>query len=637
MFWPLLPGGASRSIALGRGGWIGLLIVLGGLLAWFDTWSVRREQPRVTVPEAPGPQPGKPYLDDRRMLTEKLKFSLPAVDVRRPATMPGGTTMDSLASVAVQSGVQGSGLAAALMQAAASLQGQPRTYQVRMFTERCRPNGYLGTNGRKLRVTVEVRDARTGQSVAVQILRLCSPHDAAEKVAGFTARQVFRQDHSAPEWATGSLDGEDLSAYLLTRETCPAGGTFRDWWTCRQQRREKLAKVAWNGTAAGVVGFELAGMYDLDHQNLQSLLLHLNNRVHYPRFWRGRYRLAISLSMLTGPIFESHWLAADRAPGSGPGEKGRPPADVKDAIIEKMTLAGLLRGRTDSEISVLRSDSTERAAEAKLALLRLARTELRKCWVHRHASALLLAAFWHRPERGAALAALRGKPRWWAHPRRRLWSLVFALEIVRQRMRRLERQEGADEALRRAQRRTRRRLGIGQRGRRWTLRQGDRPWAYQRAPWQAVYNAACLHALPASSGRPEQADRPPADAASYAVKLLRLAISDPDCELDRPSEWIATDPGLLSLRSFRPFKDLVGEQAEKDFEPSLRSDVGDDPWFQARLPRESLLDSLAHNVPRPHVPRPLGHGGQRRGAGPPGPAGGRGEHDGHLIPAGSRR
>jgi hypothetical protein len=92
----------------------------------------------------------------------------------------------------------------------------------------------------------------------------------------------------------------------------------------------------------------------------------------------------------------------------------------------------------------------------------------------------------------------------------------------------------------------------------------------------------------------------------------------------------------MSLRMFPQFAEFVREQAEQDFEPSRRSDVGDDAWFQALLPRERFLDSLSRGVSLPH-----GHGGyggqsgqsgqsgQRRGAAPMAAAGS--ERNGHRV------
>ena len=114
--------------------------------------------------------------------------------------IPGSTAMGSLASVAAASGAQGGGLAAPVIQLAQALQARPPTYEVRVFTERCQAGGQVAGDGPRRRVTVEVRDARTGRSVAVQVLQPCVPQETAARVAGYTARQIFRHDPATPAW-----------------------------------------------------------------------------------------------------------------------------------------------------------------------------------------------------------------------------------------------------------------------------------------------------------------------------------------------------------------------------------------------------------------------------------------------------
>jgi hypothetical protein len=454
MLRPLLHGNVSHINSLDRACWIVLLILVGGTLAWFDTWSARREQPRVTVPDAPDAEPWNPGLEDRRMLTEKLQFCLPAVDVSRPAVMPGSTTIESVASLAAESGVRGSGVAAALIRTFQSLQGQPSTYQVGMFIEPCTGNRRSWRTSGKRRVTVEVRDARTGRSIGVKVLHPCQIDEAAEMVAGYTARQVLRKDCSTPDWAVGSADGEDLSAYLLARQTLPAGRTYRDWWDCRQARRHKLEQAACNNTGGiGVIGYELADIYDLNGDNMRSVLCHLHNRVRCRQFWRGRLRLAISLGMLAGSIFDTQWTVAAH---DHSGEHC--PACVKRDVITEMSNANML---CDKDRKALCSDGgTNSATNAKLALLRLSSREFRACRRHSRALVLLWTAFWYRRVRSECLTALRGRPWWWRHPRRRLWPILFGLEIVSQREHLLNHPNAA-EPLKNAQEQVRRRLPRG--------------------------------------------------------------------------------------------------------------------------------------------------------------------------------
>jgi hypothetical protein len=99
-------------------------------------------------------------------------------------------------------------------------------------------------------------------------------------------------------------------------------------------------------------------------------------------------------------------------------------------------------------------------------------------------------------------------------------------------------------------------------------------------PWQAVYNAACLYAMTAPS-----VDEPSNEAAEDAVRMLKLAVTDPACELDRPSEWIGVDPSLASLQKKEAFTAFVREQAYLDFDAAKEDPPADDaPWFQKQLP-----------------------------------------------------
>ena len=90
-------------------------------------------------------------------------------------------------------------------------------------------------------------------------------------------------------------------------------------------------------------------------------------------------------------------------------------------------------------------------------------------------------------------------------------------------------------------------------------------------------------------------------AALEAIQLLRLAISDPDCELDRPSERMATDPSLHWLQEFKEFARFVRAQAERDFDASRGGGVGE-PWFQ------EILGPEVH-VPGQAAPAANGHRG----------------------------
>ncbi len=600
----------------GLAGWLALLVLAFGLLAAFDTLATRRQQPGVQVGDVPEPPrnsegnvtPAQSALAARRALTEELKFRLPAVQVRAPASMPGGSRVESLAAVVSDSGVQGAKVTAAVMLAVRALEAKPRTYQVNTFVEHCRADGILDVNGEFLQITVDLRDVRTGQSLAARVLRPCPPDEAAEVVAGFTARQAFRQDVNTPDWAVGSLDGEDLSAYLLTREMRPAGRTYADLYGCRQRQRAKLEDAVCRSTNSGLVQYELAAIYDLDGRTLDSLLLNLDNRLLHPRFLRARYRLAMSLSMLAGETSFAHWL--DPGPQAGPAGGAGETASVKADIIRKLRWAGMLRGLSTRELAEagLPADTVTppgsrqqahaardkllaglldapgpAAGQARCLLLLLARREFAAYRRQLRATSLLWCALRHRAERAASLDLLRSSPAWWRHPRRRLWAAAIGLEIVNARLCLLPKDPPqAAQDLAKARQQVRRRLGLGR-----TLDEG-RPWPFGKTPWQAVYNAACLYALRVPGTGPAPACDPDAEDA---VRMLRLAISDPACELDRPSEWISADPDLRALRGYPAFDEFVREQARRDFTPAADNSVAGE-WLASLLPTVAPAPAL---------------------------------------------
>ena len=464
MFSPVMPTG-PRPVPPGFAGWATLLILLAAGFAALDTLCARREQPRVQVADPrfePGgaPEPGRPYPGDQRSLLEELKFRLPAVEVRKPAMMPGGSTLDTLASLISDSGGAGAKATAALMQAVHALEAQPRIYEVRVYSERCSADGHRQPDGEWLHITVDLRNARTGQNVAVRMLPPCPPDEAANRVAGFTARQVFMHDHSTPAWAVGSADGQDLSAYLLAAGISPRSDTFPDVYACRQSQRSLLERAVRQSRNAGLIQYELAAMCDIDGDNLESFLLHLDNRVRHPRLLRGRYRLAMSLSTFADPLFESQW----RVQQTSAGREAEDHAARKEEIIRRLGWAGLVGGPDEPEIAELLRDpdpAGDREQAVKLIFLTMARREF--CAYQRSARVawLLWAALRHRSERRLRLEMLRARPRW-RHPRRRMLVWHITLEIINQRLNRLRAPASADALLAAAQQRVLRLAGAAE-------------------------------------------------------------------------------------------------------------------------------------------------------------------------------
>ena len=609
MLGSFIPAGLRHSLLPGPVGWLLLLVLIGGVLLAFDAVSVRRQQPTVNVGSVPPSGGGSDTGDgkagggdsqavhSRQVITEELKFRLPAVAVRSPASMPGGSTLASLATVVSDSEVQGSKLTAALMQAVHALEARPRIYEVQIFVDHCDDNGTVNPQGEKVLVTVDLRDARSGQTLATRILRPCPVDVAAEKIAGFTARWVFRADPSTPAWATGSYDGEDLSAYLLAQEIRSVSRTYQAFADCRRRQREILTDAVQRSTNAGLMQYELAALDDLDGRNLDALRLHLDNRMHNPRFLPARYRLAVSLAGLGGAAREK-W-PTDRPPTggqAGPADQAEPPFLFREDITDKLALSGLLRtirGRKFRELDLPghRGYSAEARQKAITDLLRTAQPsdvqlgqisrvllmvayqELRAYQRRMRASWLLWGALIHRQERAAYLELLRTGPSWRRHPWRRMATPRVALTAFKLSLRIAAGDAGTGQAADDAQAQTLHQLGLDR------VLDGGGSWVYGRMPWQAVYNAACLCAMSADRFTPRGRD-----AARRAVTLLRLAITDPACELDRPSEWIGVDPSLARLRRMPAFDAFVRQQAHQDFDAAEGNPPPNASWFQRLLP-----------------------------------------------------
>ncbi|MGZ3391449.1 MAG: hypothetical protein ACXVCF_17895 [Isosphaeraceae bacterium] len=571
---PIVPIHAHYIVA-----WAVLLVLGAGFLILFDGWSAGREQPQVDIPTAPvpasasGSKARNPDLDDRRVLTEELRFRLPAVYVRRPATMPGGARLDNLATIAEESEVKYGKLTAALMRLVHALEASPRIYLVRCFVERCKPDGRESKDGDFRRVSVDIQDARTGESVATHMLSPCRWAEASERVAGFAARQVFRDDPSTPAWAVGSRDGQDLSAYLLSREMCASTSSLRDLRQCRGRQRKKLENAVMVTPASGAIGYELAAMCDLDGDYLKSLLLHLQNRAQHPRFWAGRYRLAMSLSALAWLIRYEQRDALGKRFSDQLDRVNQVDLIRRLASVSSLRTHALLRrlpAMTRKILqecmgTILAGGNSPNDNDARAALLKLARLELR---AYRRAAGTLRLfwnAFWHRSQRASLLQICRSKWRGY-HPRRQRLTASIAIKIAERRCELLTGDAGLGPI---AALSLRMRMRLSDKDaleaeRAWALRRicPDRQYSKlrTRVPWQAAYNTACLFAIPRGYN-----SKPGDDEVRTAIQLLRLAVSDQDCDLEHPSEVIANDPAFFALGDDGGFRKFVVDLATRDF------------------------------------------------------------------------
>ncbi len=307
---------------------------------------------------ADGGGDGGPTAGQRHdWLAAEVKFRLAAVDVYSPPILPGGTRSDGLASIAEASGVSGGGLAGAVIRFLGALWPAPRRYELRVWVEGAPRPPAPRTGGARAaitqagtalartaravtiqpgtpkavtvqagtvrdadgaraatatRVTVELDEPAAGQTVASKTIAAETIDEAASMVAGYVARQIFVRDPASPKWCYGASDGRDLGALLLARQERVYVESADDVRASRARQIELLWSVTGADRCAGVVRYELASLEDLEREQLIALRLHAMNREQYPRFFRGTYRLCMSLEMIANPDYTIFNPAAAR-------------------------------------------------------------------------------------------------------------------------------------------------------------------------------------------------------------------------------------------------------------------------------------------------------------------------------------
>jgi hypothetical protein len=97
------------------------------------------------------------------------------------------------------------------------------------------------------------------------------------------------------------------------------------------------------------------------------------------------------------------------------------------------------------------------------------------------------------------------------------------------------------------------------------------PWQCRTPSWPAAYNLACAYAAlaadacaaPAASA---DAKTEPDRLVKKVISSLEFALCNPECEMERPSEWISNDPDFNECREksahFRAFLD---DQRKRDY------------------------------------------------------------------------
>jgi len=607
---PLWPGQAPAPGVAGR--WVIAVALLLGYRQ-LEAWALRWQAPELDLsvvgqgrpPAAPaGSRDGaarhggtatavKPTAAQRHAeLAAELRFRLPSMEVRSPSILPGGTKANAVASIAETSGVSGSGVLSAAFRLAGMFWPGPRQLRVHTWVE-----SDEGTP-----ITVLIEDVKAGLPVATNTVTGDNFDEAASMVAGYITRQVFAMDRSVPGWCYGTADGRDLGAMQLARLRRVHAACPRDMARSRDEQVYLLSRSAGTVRAAGVVRYELAQLLALQCEHLESLRLHALNRELNPRLYRGRYRLAMSLEMITNP---EHYLPSGEA------------AEEKlEEILKILARCRLTKTTLNVEANLTHVRVTDAAGEAKdclrlspeLAgeLLASAAKDLRAVRKQLTLWRVVRDVLFRRNERAVWL------PHWRPRHRRAFRDGVCVAELLIAVRRKLLPPAAPGELphtgwferardrwhLWRATGITSRiagdpaliRWGLHHQAGQWNPEDllkkacpGGRSGVRDRMlrllrrrrvrSWQAAYNTACVYAAltdavlaKATGTGTALAALPPAKTSAAeaeqqilkaletrVIDSLRQAIDNPQSELERPSDWIDGDPDFHCLSQHRDF------------------------------------------------------------------------------------
>jgi hypothetical protein len=545
-------------------GWLVIVVLLVLGYRALEAWAMRRQAPCLDTSELTGDRQGTAADADPKAQTGKeqhewlvaeLKFRLPAVEVRSPAILPGGSRPSGLASIAEATGVSGAGLAGAIIRFFGMVWPNPPKIQVRAWVERTPDQVVIDG---VTRVTVGLADPRSGERVATKTLAAGSLDDVVAAVAGYVARHIFARDCTVPPWSVSATDGADLAALLLARqvrgypEDCSG---IHDAW---DKQIKLLHGVAQGNLCAGVVRYELAQLDLLTGKHDEALLLHAANREQYPRFYRGRYRLAMSLEMLANPH-------------SGLGEI--------DMATLKKALQILDRCCVTNNVAGTVPDCGRGPVPAGLRhdLLAAAWQELQETQRYLTLRHIIWGSLRYRDERAILTPYLRLRHRQAFHD-----GVCAALLLVAVRQALLEGAEATEQLghakmIARivaavsgdssdftkvlpsfpAKKMTHQPITTRMRTRRW-------PWQCCTPAWPAAYNLACAYsALAACADAKTEVD----PLARKVIRSLEFALYNPECEMERPSEWIGNDPDFSWLRREKNacFAAFQQDQQKRDF------------------------------------------------------------------------
>ena len=607
----------------GRVGWVVIVILLVLGYRELEAWALHWQAPELDTSKLSDGQPSiKPdgaagvsadgLTDGQRhqLLAAEVGFRLAAMEVRAPAILPGGSRSGGLATIAETSGFSGGGLAGAIIRFFGLLWPNPRQVQVQVWMESASqaPGARAVTPADLARVTVELSDPRDGATLSTKTLAAASVDEVATRVAGYVARQIFGMDPATPSWCYGAPDGGDLAALLLSRQLRVRVETPADVLRSRYEQIARLRNVALGRRCAGVVRYELAQLYSIQgeppEQHLTALRLHALNREQYPRFYRGRYRLGMSLEMVADPGFRF----TDREAAED---------DIAEilAVLHRCRLTeNQLRAEDEIGPVSVGGRYSELTPALRLELLKAAQQELRGVRRQLTIGRVLWAAFLHRDERAIWRTYYPG-----VRARQSFHDGVCVAELLVAARRRateqgMQAEQKPDAAQAAGEKRFRPvkprhlRLAIrvasaiagtdplieaipesprqqnprdpwppahspgrpAPRDPRDRLRWG--PWSRRTLSWQAAYNTACLYAALAAQRRATSESLPEPERRAWDERVvisLERVVNNQYAEMERPYDTVSQDPDFSALRSapgqFPVFRKFLDDQKRVDY------------------------------------------------------------------------
>jgi hypothetical protein len=668
----------------GRAGWVVIIILLVLGYRALEAWALHWQAPQLDTSKLSDGQPsvkpdGAPadsvdgLTDGQRhdLLAAEVCFRLAAMEVRAPAILPGGSRSAGLATIAEGSGFGGAGLAGAIIRFFGMLWPNPRQVQLRVWVEPSQKGAGPKDAGSKdagskaarwagpTRVTVELDNPRTGETISTQTLAAGDIHEAATKTAGYVARQIFAMDPSTPPWCFGAADGGDLSALLLSRQDRVRVVAPVDMNGSRSAQIGRLKKVALSSRCAGVVRYELAQLFSIQGEpsedHLTALRLHALNREQFPRFYRGRYRLGMSLEMISDQGFR---FTCDKA--------------ARDELAEILNVLRRCRLTekqlcADEKIRQAKvGEGWELTPAVRLELLKAAQQELRGVRRQLTVGRVLWAAFRHRDERAIWRIYYPG-----LRMRQSFHDGVCVAELLVAARRRAT-EEALKEEQRKAGKPNEEKSGEKQKRRFRPLRPGhlrlgirvasaiagsdslietipanshplnsQDPWPpahasgkpapkdprdrvrrlpllRRTASWQAAYNTACLYAalaserlaaerLAAERGTGQGLSRHESKAwEDRVIVSLERVVYNQYAEMERPYDLIFQDPDFSALKSaqkeFPDFKKFLENQRRMDY-PDVDADTSLS-WASADLTHRGQPANAARSAATSAGPRP---------------------------------